>query len=468
MTRLRYVLPFLSLSLLAACAMGPDYQRPSIDVPASYKEDYGAWRRATPQDETDRGAWWSFYKDPALNDLEKQVEISNQNLKAAEATWSEASAVVEESLASLFPTVAVNATSGRKVGTMPTLTATNSLYGSASWTPDVWGRIRRGVESDQAKAHASAADLASAKLAMQATLATDYFDLRAQDELKRLFDRATEVDTKALRIAQGQYTSGAGALADVLAAQTQLENVQAQSMNAAVRRAQLEHALAVLVGKPPAEFSLQPKFTIDPAPEVPLGLPSALLERRPDIASAERLVAASNAQIGVAQAAWFPNLTLSSSAGYAGEALSKLLQTSNSFWAVGPALAEAIFDGGAREARAKQASADYDRSVANYRQTVLAAFQQVEDGLASMRILAEERATQEAAVAHARAVEKLALSQYKRGVAPYADVLTAQSAELTNEQALLMTRQSRMDASVALIQALGGGWSGDEFSSGHD
>lgn len=448
----------ISLVFLSACAVGPDYQRPSIDVPNSYKESYGEWRPSAPQDEIDRGAWWLIYKDPILNNLEKQVEISNQSLKAAEAAYREANAAAEETRASLFPALTANATTGRQVGAMPTPTAANSLYGTASWTPDVWGRIRRSVERDEDKAQASAADLASAKLSMQAALATDYFDLRAQDELKHILERMVEVNQKNLQLAQRQYESGTGNVADVHMVEAQFEAAKAQAVNAVLRRAQLEHAIAVMIGKPPAEFSLTRITFTDNVPEIPVGLPSVLLERRPDIASAERAVMAANAQIGVARAAWFPDLTLSASGGFASMALSTLLQASNGFWAVGPSLAETIFDAGAREAREEQANAAYDQRVANYRQTVLSAFQQVEDGLAAMRILTEQRKAQEASFAHAQAVQKLTLSQYEKGTGAYSDVLSAQSAELTNEQNLLAVRQSRLDASIGLVQALGGGW----------
>jgi NodT family efflux transporter outer membrane factor (OMF) lipoprotein len=458
MRKISRILPVVGLAFLTACTMGPDYERPSIEVPTAYKEDYGQWRHASPHDEQDRGVWWAIYKDPVLDNLEKQIDISNQNLKAAEAAYHEADAVAKETRTALFPGLTLNFTTGRQKGEMPTPTASDSLYATASWTPDVWGRIRRGVESDEAKAQASAADLASARLSMQATLATDYFDLRAQDELKRLFDKRIETQKKAVQLAQRQYDSGTGDAADVHAAQMELENVQAQTINAKVKRAQLEHAIAVLIGKPSASFSLQPDKYVDDVQDIPADVPSALLERRPDIASSERMVMAANAQIGVAQAAWFPDLTLSASSGFASMALSKLLQASNSFWAFGPTLAETVFDAGAREYREEQAKAAYDQSIASYRQTVLTAFQQVEDNLASVRILTEQRKAQEASVAHARMAEKLTLAQYTRGIDPYSSVLAAQNARLGNEQTLLMVRQSRLDASIALIQALGGGW----------
>ncbi|MDE1900593.1 MAG: efflux transporter outer membrane subunit [Alphaproteobacteria bacterium] len=447
----------IGVLFLAACAVGPDYERPAIDVPTSFKEAYGEWRQAVPQ-EVDHGAWWLVYRDPILDGLEKQVELSNQNVKAAEAAYREASAVADETRTSLFPSLSLNSSVGRQVGTMPTPMAPDTLYGAATWTPDVWGRIRRNIESDEANAGAGAADLAAARLSMQAMLATNYFDLRAQDELKRLLDAMAEADKTALQIVQREYDTGTGNVTDVLAAQSRLEDVQAQAINSGVKRAQLEHAIAVLVGKPPAEFSLPPQKFSDYVPEIPAGLPSTLLERRPDIAASERMVASANAQIGAATAAWFPNITLSGSAGFASMALSKLLQASNSFWSVGPALAETVFDAGAREDRIEQKRAAYDKSVAQYRQTVLTAFQQVEDNLSSMRILAEQKKMQDASAAHARTTEQLMMHHYMGGLEPYSAVLMAQTERLRDERMLLAVRQSRLDASIALIQALGGGW----------
>ncbi|MDE2029909.1 MAG: efflux transporter outer membrane subunit, partial [Alphaproteobacteria bacterium] len=433
-------------------------QRPSVDVPASYKESYGEWRQAAPQDENDRGAWWSIYHDSVLDGLEQQLVLSNQNLKAAEAAYRQANAVTDETRSALFPSLTLNSSSGRQNGTMPTPVAADSLYGTASWMPDVWGRIRRGVESDEAKAQASNADLAAARLSMQAALATNYFDLRSQDELKHIYDQMVEVNQKALELAQRHYNTGIGDLTAVLAAQSQLEDVQSQAINTGVRRAKLEHAIAALIGKTPSEFSLPPEQFTDDVPEMPVGLPSALLERRPDIASSERMVAAANAQIGVAKAAWFPDLTLSASSGYTSMALNKLLQISNSFWAFGPALAETLLDGGAREAREEQANAAYDQSVANYRQSVLTAFQQVEDNLAAIRILTEQQKVKEQSVIHARTIERLMAHHYMDGLESYNNVLMAKTASLEAERSLLAIRQERMESSVALIQALGGGW----------
>ncbi|MDE2030411.1 MAG: efflux transporter outer membrane subunit [Alphaproteobacteria bacterium] len=458
MKRISRVTVLAILALLAACAVGPDYKRPPVETPKAYKEAYGVWRQAKPQAAFGRGAWWKIYKDPILDGLERQVDLSNQNLKAADAAYRESDAAVGETRAALFPAVTLDSSVGRMQGTMPRPMQPDSLYGTASWVPDLWGRIRRNVESASAKVQASADDLASARLSMQAMLATNYFDLRAQDELRRLLNAEAEADRKNLQIVKHQYDTGTGDAADVLAAQMQLENIEAQAVNAGNRRARLEHAIAVLIGKPPTEFSLPPQKYVGYAPDIPPGLPSALLERRPDIAAAEREMAAANAQIGVATAAWFPDFTLSASAGYASMALGKFMQAADSFWAVWPSLAETVFDAGAREARIAQARAGYDRSVAMYRQTVLTAFQQVEDSLAAQHILMEQRKTQEASALHAHEAEQLAYRRYMNGVAPYNNVLTAKAVALKDDQKLLMVREARLDASIALIEALGGGW----------
>lgn len=457
MRSLRYTL-VAGLAVLAACAVGPDYVPPDVETPAKYKEA-GAWQPAAPGDEADRGAWWATYRDPVLDDLEKKIDISNQNLKAAEAAYRAALAVVDESRASLFPTISTNpsAIRGSKAGAAPATTYT--LPVQASWSVDIWGRIRRTVESDEANAEASAADLGAARLSAQATLATTYFSLRAQDELKRLLDATVKNDEKALEIVNNQYQAGTAAKADVLAAQTQLESVQASAINADIKRTQYEHAIAVLVGMPPSNFSLppQPAFVRE-VPNIPMEVPSVIVQRRPDVAASERAVAAANAQIGVAISAWFPALTLSGSYGYANSTLAKLVQASTNVWSFGPTLAETIFDVGARESAVEQARATYDESVANYRQTVLAAFQQVEDNLAALRILSEQAKVESAAVADARHSEALTLNQYRQGVVPYSSVLTAQTTRLSNEQAALTVDLNRLTATVSLIQALGGGW----------
>jgi len=460
-----------AFALLAACEVGPDYVSPEVEAPAAYKEasapdasqnvtDKGDWHPAKPDDAADRGAWWSVYNDAALGGLEKQVDISNQNLKASAAAYRQARALVEEARAGLFPAATVGVGENRQGGGASIGGAKNIYTASvgASWVPDLWGRVRRTIESNIANAQASAADLASARLAAQSALAADYFALRAQDELKDLLDATVEDDQKALQIVQNQYDQGVAAKADLLAAQTQLEAVQAGAINVGVSRAQLEHAIAVLTGKPPAELTIPPAPLAKEVPEAPSGLPSALLERRPDIAAAERLAASANAQIGVAISAWYPDLTLTASYGYTGPSLGNLLTQPNSLWAFGPQIAETIFDAGLREAQVEAAKAVYDQEVATYRQTVLTGFQQVEDQLAALRILAQQQQAEEQTVADAHKTEELVLNQYKEGTVPYSSVLTAQTTTLTAEQAALTVRASRFNASVVLIEALGGGW----------
>jgi NodT family efflux transporter outer membrane factor (OMF) lipoprotein len=458
---------------VAACTVGPDYERPSAPVPASYKED--GWKIGEPRDAVDRGAWWSIYQDPLLDALEKQIDISNQNIKFAEAAYRASRAVVAQATAGYFPTVSVSASvqqskSGQGGGTTATSAAgftrtTNvgsqtfyNLAANASWAPDLWGRIRRTVESDVASAQVSAADLASARLTAQAELATDYFNLRAADELKRILDASTVAFTQSLDITRNQYRAGVANAADVAQAKAQLETTQAQAIATGVQRAQFEHAIAVLLGKPPAEFSILPGPLATDVPVAPAGVPSTLLERRPDIAAAERQMAAANAQIGVAVAAYYPDLTLTASYGYSGLTLGKLLQASNSLWSVGGQLAETVFDAGLRGAQVDQARAIYDQSVATYRQTVLTGFQQVEDELASLRILEQQAPVQAGAVEDAREAERIFLNQYKAGTVAFTTVIIAQTARLADEQTALTIQQNRLNASVTLIQALGGGW----------
>jgi NodT family efflux transporter outer membrane factor (OMF) lipoprotein len=466
-------------ALLAACSVGPDYHRPAAPVPASYKE---GWKPSEPQDMIDRGAWWAIYKDPVLDELERQVDISNQNLKASEAAYRQARAVVAQAQAGYFPTISVNGSAtrsgqGRGSTTSGLTTASGvtrfgrgvqtqyDLTADATWSLDLWGRIRRTVEGDIANAQASAADLASARLSAQATLAINYFDLRANDELKRLLDSAVVAFTQSLQITRNQYAVGVAGQADVVTAETQLETTRAQSIAVGVQRAQFEHAIAVLVGKPPGEFSIAPTPMPTNIPVAPSDVPSALLERRPDIAAAERLMAAANAQVGAAEAAYYPDLTLSASYGFTNTSLGTLLRASNALWSVGPTLTETLFNGGLRGAQVDQARALYDENVATYRQTVLTGFQQVEDQLAALRILAQQAEVEANAVRLAREAERLTLNQYKAGTVAYTAVITAQTQALTNEQTELTILQNRLAASVSLIQALGGGWTQGQLPS---
>ncbi len=469
-----------ALVLLTACTVGPDYQRPPAPVPAAFK--WQGWKVGEPQDAANRGDWWSIYDDPVLDGLMKQIDVSNQTLRAAEAAYRQARAIVAQARSGYFPTVTVTASgtrSGQGTGNRSLSTTTGGLTSSggrfsgsrsqidltadASWTVDLWGRIRRLVESDVANAQASAADIAAARLSAQAALATDYFQLRAADEQKRLLDSAVVAFTQSLQITRNQYAVGVAGQADVVTAETQVEQTRSQAIAVGVQRALLENAIAVLIGKPPAEFSIAPAAMATRVPVAPAGVPSALLERRPDIAAAERLMAASNAQIGAAEAAYYPDLTLSASYGFASSSLAKLLRASNSFWSVGPQLAQTVFDAGLRSAQVEQARAVYDQDVANYRQTVLTAFQQVEDELATLQILAQQAEVQANTVRLAREAERLTLNQYQAGTVAYTAVITAQTTALNNEEAALTILQNRLVASVALIQALGGGWAAEQL-----
>ncbi len=444
--------------LLSACEVGPDYERPSAPVTATYKEDLG-WKPAAPQEAASGDAWWSIYNDSVLDGLEKQVEISNQNLKAAEAAYRAAREEVGIQRGALLPTIGANA-SGTQSGGAGNGGAHRQYQANiqGDWQIDLWGRIRRSTEASVFGAQASAADLAAARLSAQGALAADYFQMRAAEELKRSLDASVKAFQESLQIAQNRYSAGVAAMSDVLTAQTELDSAEAQAINIQLTRAQLEHAIAVLVGKPPAELTIEPAPMAAAVPVAPVGMPSALLERRPDIALAERKMGAANAQIGVAVSAWFPDLTLSGSYGFAATALSTLFKASNALWSFGPQIAEAIFNGGTRVAQVGQARANYDQAVANYRQTVLTAFQQVEDQLSALRILEQQAKVQDRTVKDARQAEQIALNQYKAGIADYTTVVTAQTTRLNAETTALNVLSQRLTASVNLVVALGGGW----------
>ncbi|HUA56190.1 MAG TPA: efflux transporter outer membrane subunit [Candidatus Sulfotelmatobacter sp.] len=474
-----------SLAALDGCMVGPDYERPPVATPAAYKEQ-GIWKVGRPQGTASPGAWWSIYHEPLLDGLEHQIDIDNQTLKAAEASYRDAIAVVAQARAGLFPTITatpsersskgvttstagsagISSTSGG-TATVPTSSvsgggsAVRSLYSMSaalSWNIDVWGQTRRLIEGDVASAQASAANLAAARLSAQGALATAYFELRVQDELKRLLDNSAAAYARSLQIVQNQYASGVAARSDVAQAEAQLKSTQAQAINTGEQRAQLEHAIAVLVGLPPASLSIDPEPFDIVTPPVPDSVPSTLLERRPDIAAAERQMAAANAQIGVATAAFFPSLSLSASVGYSGSVLNRLFEAPNQFWSVGPSLAETLFEGGTRNAQLQEARALYDQSVANYRQTVLTSFQQVEDELAALGVLAQQITVQGEAYKAASEAERLIFNQYRAGTVPYTSVVVAQTAALSDAVTLLTAREASLVASVALLQALGGDW----------
>jgi NodT family efflux transporter outer membrane factor (OMF) lipoprotein len=445
------------LAAAAACAVGPDYQRPTLDAAPNYKEA-GDWKPSEPNDAISRGPWWEIFRDDALSQLEIRINISNENVKAAAAAFDQARALVAQARAGFWPTVGVSAARTYvAAGGQPTR-ITDSAGISGNWYLDIWGQIRRATESNRASAQASAAALAAVRLSAQAALAADYFELRAQDQLQKLLDDTVVAEQLSLKIAESRYRFGVAARADVVSAEAQLLSSQAQQLNAKIQRAVLEHAIAVLIGQQPASFSVSPSSMRADVPTVPAGVPSALLERRPDVAEAERRVAAANAQIGVAKAAFFPSLTLSGSDDYSGRTWSRLFDLPNRIWSLGPSLAETLFDGGLRSAQLAQARAAYDVSVDNYRQTVLAGFGQVEDDIVTLRVLEQQSVIEDAAVAAAREAEKLTLNQYKAGTVPYSSVITAQTARLSAEQTALAVLSSRLQSSVALIEAVGGGW----------
>jgi len=478
-------IPLIALLLMAGCTVGPDYQRPDAPTGAAFKETAAAppgWKLGTPGDTIPKGAWWSIYHDPVLDGLETQVALSNQNIKSFEAQYAQALAITDEARSQELPTVGLSAgvtrsRSGSSGGGSSGVSSTGlgggsrgarTVYtaeGTASWDLDLWGRIRRQVESDQAGADVSAADLANATLSAQETLANDYFQLRGQDAQTKLLADTVKADQEALRITQNQYDAGTAAPSDVAQAQTQLASAQAQLIAAGVTRQQFEHAIAVLTGVPPSALTLPPGTLATEVPVAPPGLPSALLERRPDIAAAERAMAEQNALIGVAVAAYYPDISLSADYGFEGNPIGKLFRAANRIWSLGANATETLFDGGERSAAVRAAQASYDSSVATYRQTVLTAFQQVEDELSDLRILQQQAGAEDAAVRAAQHSLDIALNEYRAGTVAYTTVVTAQTALLGNQQSALTVQQSRLVASATLVAALGGGWSQEALAA---
>src|SRR2546425_2208577 len=450
---------------LAACAVGPDYQRPEAAVSAAYKEAVG-WKAAEPRDEASRGNWWEIFGDPKLFALIESIDISNQNVLLAEARFRQAQALVASSRAVYFPTLDANVSvvrsrspTGVIGGTTAGRTITNrSASLNSAWEADLWGRLRRTVESSEAGAQASAADLAAARLSAQAELASDYFQLRILDAQKQLLEDTAAAFQKSLDLTKNRYDAGVAAKVDLVQAEAQLKSTQAEAIDTGVQRAQLEHAIAVLIGKAPAEFSIAPVPLAVTMPRIPMGLPSELLERRPDVAAAERRVAAANAQIGVAKAAYFPSLTLSASYGSRSADASQWFTVPSRFWSIGPALAQSIFDAGLRRAQTEQAIAAYDATVAEYRQAVLAGFQEGEDNLAALRILEEEAKVQDEAVRAAREPVARTTNQCNAGLLSSINAVTVQTTQLNNERAAVGILGRRLVAAATLVKALGGGW----------
>jgi NodT family efflux transporter outer membrane factor (OMF) lipoprotein len=482
--------------------VGPKYHAPATVAPPEYKESpanfststptnapqkspaspatntaadptlggLGTWTVARPQDALLRGKWWEIYNDPELNDLEEQLNINNQNIKQSFENFMAARAIVRQARSQYFPTVSVgpsysrsrsSANTGAAVTTAPVGGAQSSfieLPADITWEPDLWGKIRNTVRQAQYSAQLSAADLENERLTEQASLATFFFQLRGQDALQQILDATVEADKKSLELARATYETGTADQLAVIQAENTLESAESQATNIGVLRAQYEHAIATLIGKPASQFSVAAKPQLVTPPPIPIGLPSQLLERRPDIAAAERTVAAANAQIGIAYAAYYPNLTLSASGGLESSTWKHLLDWPSRFWSVGPSISETIFDAGLRRATVNQYVATYNADLAGYRQTVLTAFQQVEDALATLRILTQQIQQQHQAVESARVALNLETTRYQTGIDPYIDVVIQENTLLSAQQTLAQIEIQRMTASVQLIEALGGGW----------
>jgi NodT family efflux transporter outer membrane factor (OMF) lipoprotein len=480
--------PSLSALLLAGCMVGPKYHQPAATVqppPAAYKElpaenpPVGEWKVAQPQDAMLHGKWWEIYNDPELNALEEQVNINNQTIKQSFENFMEARTLVTQARAQLYPTLSTtpsfrrsqsSATLRNNVGATGTAsgsgtTGNPNVYSSlaevpftASWEPDLWGRVRNTIRQAQYNAQLSAADLENVRLTEQASLAVFFFELRGQDALQKILNDTVEADKKSVELARARYETGVDTELALVQAQVTLQQAESASTNLGIARAQFEHAIAVLVGTSASSFSMPYKPLNAAPPAIPVGIPSQLLERRPDIASSERIMASANAQIGIVTAAYYPNLTLSAQGGFESSALQNLMTWPSRFWSVGPSISETIFDAGLRRATVNQFVAVYNADVAAYRQTVLTAFEQVEDSMAAVRILSKQIQQQEQAVQSAQQFLTLSQARYETGVDTYLNVLIAQTTLLTDQQQLASLHTQEMTASVQLIEALGGGW----------
>jgi NodT family efflux transporter outer membrane factor (OMF) lipoprotein len=466
------ILPVLLCSALSACLVGPHYHRPAVTTPPAFKEAAG-WAPTQPSDAADRKDWWTVFGDPVLDDLEARVNVSNQTLAAAEAAYRQAHALVAQDRAALFPTITLNASdtatksgSGTAIITNGVTTGVNggavrttyepSIGGT--WAPDIWGAVRRTIQNAKANAQASAATVANARLSAQTELAADYISLRQLDEEKRILDTTVAAYQHSLDITENKYKVGVAAQSDVLSARGLLLTTRASDTDLTQQRARMEHAIAILTGAPPADVPLSAGPWTLKLPQIPSALPSTVLQRRPDIASAERSASAANALIGVQIAAYYPNITLTGQGGSASSQLSNLFSASNTFWSVGASAAETIFDAGLRAARVRGARAAYDEAVANYRQTVLTAFGQVEDNLAAQRVFGPEEILLKDAADVDAANEKITLNEYKAGTVDYTTVVTAEATALSARNALLTIQANRLVTAVDLIEALGGGW----------
>lgn len=454
-----HTLPLLAcLCALPACSVGPDYRKPDAPLPAAFKEGQG-WKLAEPHDAISRGEWWQIFCDDTLNRLEAQLSIDNQNLKAAEARLRQAQALVAQTRAGFLPSVEGRGQQTRQLSaTTGRISTSYDASLNLNWEIDLWGKIRRSTEASLASAEASKADLESARLSAQAELASNYLNLRITDEQKRLLDETVTAYRRSLALTEDLYNNGFQTRADYLQAKVQLESAEAQALDTGVQRAAYEHAIAVLIGKAPSDFLIAPVAAVPQTPDIPLVLPSAMLERRPDIAAAERRMQAANAQIGVAIAAFFPDISLSSAAGFISGSYANWFLPGNRVWSVGPAITQTVFDAGLRRAKTKEAVAAYDEAIATYRQSVLTALQEVEDQLAALRILEQEKEKRIAAREDSKASTQVIYNQYKEGIVSYLNVVNAQTTELNNALAALTVKRQRLAASVTLIKALGGQW----------
>ncbi|MGC1903727.1 MAG: efflux transporter outer membrane subunit [Candidatus Acidiferrum sp.] len=484
-------LAFLSAALstaafFAGCTVGPKYHRPAAPVPTTYKEDPAnfpneqVWKVADSQAAMLRGKWWEVFNDSELNALEEQLDSSNQNIAQAYQNYMAARAIVQQARSQFFPTISTtpaisrsrssaNVVGGSNAtgGTAPSVSAVNlfALPGDVAWEPDLWGKVRNTVNQARYAAQVSAADLANTRLSQQSSLAQFIFEIRGQDALQKLFDDTVAADQKTVDYAQAQYDTGVGDKISLVEAQTALQSAEAAAIAVRLNRAQFEHAVAVLIGKTPSEVSIPTKILDSVPPPIPLGVPSHLLERRPDVSAAERTMAEANAQIGIAYAAYYPNVTLSANGGFESSAFTSWLAWPSRFWSIGTSLSETIFDAGLRRATIHQFVALYNADVAGYRQTVLTAFQQVEDFLAAERILSQQTDKQKEAVASAQQFFDLEYDRYQTGIDPYIDVLTAQNTLLADQQSLVNLQTQRMTSEVQLIIALGGGWEATDLPS---
>ncbi len=466
---------------LSACKVGPNYRKPGAPVPVAYKElpaDAPAWKPSTPQDDKDRGVWWAIYNDPELDRLEHEVNISNQNVKVYAAEYRDAVALLKEAKSELYPTLSISGGAQRGGGGGGTA-AVSSTVGSGtggsthteftlepavSWQPDIWGTIRRQVESRKANVQLSEANLANAQLSAQATLAADYFDLRASDSLRTMLAQSVDMDRRVLEITRNQLKSGTASNGDLAGAQSQLQSAEAQLVAVDQARGTYEHAIAVLTGHPPSELAIPQAPLASIVPEIPVAVPSTLLERNPAIAAAERQMQVQSALIGVAIGSYFPTLSLSALGGYAGNPLSTLFNAGNRIWSLGATSSDTLFQGGYQVAAVAAARANYDQYVATYRETVLSSFQQVEDELLALRVLQKEAEFQTQAVKSAQVAADVALNEFNAGTVAYTTVVTAVQTLLSNQQSALTIQQNRLVASVTLIEALGGGWDASQLS----